>query len=105
MDEKEKRFYQAVKFAPCLACGKPGPSEAAHIKLFASKKTGELMHRSHKGVRKFSAIPLCYECHRGKGGIHDSGDEWHWLETHITGGRERAASWLAHILAALYDEC
>ena len=105
VDDKLKRFYQAVKFSPCLACGKPGPSEAAHISVIASlKNAGATIPRGHKGIAAYGAIPLCYECHRGPRGIHST-TEAEWIEHHISGGMLRAATWVATTLALLYDEC
>ncbi len=104
MNDKLKRFYQAVKFAPCLACGRPGPSEAAHISILHSEKAPGRRQRGHKGLAAYGAIPLCYECHRGPQGIHSARED-EWIERHIDGGMLAAASWVARVLAALYDEC
>ena len=60
--------------------------------------------RGHKGLSAFSAIPLCYDCHRGPRGIH-SGREDDWLDENVPGGRLGAAGWIIRTLATLYNEC
>jgi hypothetical protein len=98
------RVYAFVKSQPCLACGAPGPSEAAHIHAIASLKVrGQAIRRGHKGLAALAAIPLCPECHRGPNGVH-SATEAKWLDKRIAGGRAAALEFVALSLAQALEE-
>lgn len=60
-------YYAHIKAQRCLGCRTHGshanPIEAAHIRAVLSPKTDHLMHRSHKGLPGWAAIPLCKKCH------------------------------------------
>lgn len=58
-----RKFYRYVKWQPCTRCHSPGPSDAAHVQVFLSEKTGLLMPRSHKTIAAYACIPLCKPCH------------------------------------------
>lgn len=94
-----ERFYQVVASYPCLRCGKPGPSEVAHIQAVASTRTkGAFLPRSHQGAAAFGAIPLCPDCHRHAGDAIHAGRERDWLEEHIPGGRAYAVGFALRCL-------
>lgn len=105
MNELLRRFYYYVKTSPCLACGKPPPSEVAHIRIVASEKLpGQFIPRGHKGLAAYGAIPLCAQCHRlGKNAIHNA-DEDKWLEENIKGGKAYAAGWALRTLIEVGEE-
>lgn len=56
-------WYKHIRAQPCLRCGRPGPSEVAHVCAFPSRKVSGFMPR-RKGIASYSAVPLCPECHR-----------------------------------------
>jgi hypothetical protein len=66
------RYMGYVKQLPCVACGKPGPSEAHHC------------YHDRYGTRKasdFDVIPLCPACHRtDRLSVHNA--KATWRETH-----------------------
>ena len=90
-----------MKTSPCLACGAPPPSDAAHIHAVASIKVpGSFVPRGHKGLAGFGAIPLCRKCHEA---IH-KGKEEEWLEAHVPGGKAYAIGVaLRMVLEALHE--
>jgi hypothetical protein len=49
LTQKERKYLQLVKQLPCSVCDQPGPSDAHHI---------------NQG-QQFTAVALCFECHRG----------------------------------------
>jgi hypothetical protein len=49
---------------PCCACGKRGPSEPHHLKHGRGSMTKSLDSR---------LVPLCFDHHRGPGGIENAG--------------------------------
>jgi len=53
-----------VKGLSCICCGHPPPSAAHHV-------TGDGMPRNDMRV-----LPLCYECHQGQNGYHNSKAAW-----------------------------
>ena len=63
MDEMLMRWYRFVKESPCASCAEQPPTEAAHVRVMLSSKTGGLLGRSHKGRAAWAAIPLCKRCH------------------------------------------
>jgi hypothetical protein len=98
------RVYAFVKSQPCLACGAPGPSDAAHIHAVASLKVkGQAIRRGHKGLAALAAIPLCQPCHTGPQGIHSMRED-KWLEARITGGRMAALEFINLALAQALEE-
>ena len=58
-----REWYGFVKWQPCAACGAYPPTEAAHVRVLRSDKTGDLLPRSHKGRAAWGCVPLCKECH------------------------------------------
>lgn len=56
-------WYHFTKSQECAACGAYPPTEAAHVRVMLSDKTGEVLGRSHKGRAAYGCIPLCKECH------------------------------------------
>lgn len=63
MTEELRAYYRFVKWQRCAACGALPPTEAAHMRVLLSSKTGMLLPRSHKGRAAWSCIPLCKACH------------------------------------------
>jgi hypothetical protein len=57
---RSQAYLNTVRMRPCLACGRPGPSDPHHISM---GDAGWGMKSSD-----LAAIPLCRECHRL---IHD----------------------------------
>lgn len=72
-----------VKLLPCVCCGHPPPSYAHHV-------TGDGMPRDDMRV-----LPLCYDCHQGPKGYHNS--KALWQEKY---GRD--VDYLAQVEAMLY---
>ena len=60
LNAAERRHLERVKSLPCGVCGAPPVSEAHHIE-------------QHK---QWICIPLCQECHTGRGGIHREKHMW-----------------------------
>lgn len=63
-----QRYIARVRELPCFVCKQPGPSYAHHIRAGIGKG---------QKAPDFLTIPLCYEHHQGKTGIH--GDRSAWL--------------------------
>ncbi len=61
----EKKHLEKVKELPCGNCEHDGPSFAHHITQCGRR------------IGHFATIPLCFECHSGKNGIH--GDRVRWI--------------------------
>jgi hypothetical protein len=57
-----------VKALPCFVCDAPGPSYAHHIRAGLGKS---------ERASDYLTIPLCWEHHQGRTGIH--GDRSAWL--------------------------
>lgn len=58
---KERAHLAKVKILPCAVCGKPGPSDAHHVKQGS----------------QYVCIPLCKDCHQGPIlGIHGQKRAW-----------------------------
>lgn len=73
-----KSWFEWVSQKWCLGCSRT-PVEVAHVKLFVSPKTAQLLPR-RVGLNEWAVIPLCVECHRsGKNSIHNVG-EFRWFE-------------------------
>lgn len=68
MKPKLRNWYGFVKAQPCFSCGAfpttHNPVEAAHFRLLVSRKTGQLLPRSHQGEAAWGCVPLCRECHQ-----------------------------------------
>lgn len=62
-----KRHMTRIKRMGCVVCGAPPPSYAHHI------RTGQGMSQR---ASDFLTLPLCYECHQGKSGIHGDRSAW-----------------------------
>lgn len=67
-DAAAMAYMGRVKALPCFVCGAPGPSHAHHI------RTGQ---GGAQRASDYLTIPLCWEHHQGKTGIH--GDRSAWL--------------------------
>lgn len=63
----EKRHMGRLAEMPCVVCNAPGPSTVHHPRAFA----GIGQRSSH-----WLAMPLCPDCHQGKGGIHGDRSAW-----------------------------
>lgn len=62
-----QRHKARVASLPCAVCGAPGPSNVHHIR----EGQGMSQRADH-----FLTIPLCYEHHQGKTGIHGDRSAW-----------------------------
>lgn len=51
-----------VRQLPCIACGAPGPCDAAHVRMSVAEH-GKFNAMSRKPDDKF-ALPVCARCHR-----------------------------------------
>lgn len=60
-DMNDHQYIGLVKGLSCACCGAPGPSSAHHLR--AGMGLGQ---RNHDRL----VVPLCYECHQGKEGLH-----------------------------------
>jgi hypothetical protein len=69
----ERDYVRRVKELSCGLCGAAGPSSAHHI------RTGQGMGQR---AGHHLTIPLCWEHHQGKTGIH--GDQSAWRVRHVT---------------------
>ena len=56
-----RRHMQRIASMPCMLCDAEPPSTVHHI------RTGQ---GASQRASDFLSIPLCKECHQGKGGIH-----------------------------------
>lgn len=102
--ELKMQVYSNIKSKPCLSCHTRLRIEAAHIQPPSSKLRNQWANRSHGGEAGFYCIPLCADCHRGKGGIHEA-TEGDWLELRIQGGRAMAyAVALQNLLEVIYSQ-
>jgi len=65
VNEMLREWYGFVKWLPCCVpgCSEQPPTEAAHVRVMLSTKTGGLLGRSHKGRAAWACIPLCKEHH------------------------------------------
>lgn len=67
MTAASMRYMGRVKELPCFICGAPGPSAAHHI------RTGQ---GGSQRASDYLTIPLCWEHHQGKTGIHGDRSAW-----------------------------
>jgi len=63
----ERLHMQRVKELPCSLCNAPAPSSAHHI------LEGRTPGRKSQNLL---VIPLCFDCHQGKSGIHGDRSLW-----------------------------
>lgn len=56
MKTEDPKHLRAVRLLPCLACGRPGPSEAHHV-------IAKGMGNSKGGDDFWNVIALCTDCH------------------------------------------
>lgn len=61
--QRDSRFLAFVRQKPCAACGKPGPSDAAHIRMKSDKYGKRDVGLGEKPDDCWS-VPLCRSCHR-----------------------------------------
>lgn len=61
--QKSPTHLRRVRQLPCLACGRPGPSEAAHVRY---GDPGHQKRPTGMGERPDDrwSVPLCARCHR-----------------------------------------
>ncbi len=57
------RHLEFVRQLPCVCCGRPAPSEAAHVRM-SRADLGKANAMSSKPDDKY-AVPLCSRCHTG----------------------------------------
>lgn len=67
MTAAERRHLQRIKEMDCGLCGASGPSDAHHVR----EGQGMSQRAPH-----WLAIPLCKDCHQGKGGLHGDRSLW-----------------------------
>jgi hypothetical protein len=60
LTDRERDHLARVKELPCSICDAPGPSDAHHIEQ----------------SQQYTAVALCYECHRGPSGWHSTKALW-----------------------------
>lgn len=82
-----------VREMPCLACNRPGPSEAHHLKLGWFRK-GEDPPDNW-------TIPLCHECHIEK--LHRHGERTFWL-LHLERDKTLLAAVMRSFAHSLYQD-
>ena len=68
-----------IRRLPCSGCGRPGPSEAAHVRL--SDFGGVTVPESERGGTGLKpadrhCVPLCRECHSRQ---HNKGERSFWI--------------------------
>lgn len=63
MNDMLHEWFGWVKGQPCCCCSEQPPTDAAHVRVMRSTKTGELLGRSHKGRAGYGCIPLCRQHH------------------------------------------
>lgn len=61
--QRDNRFLAFVRKKPCAACGKPGPSDAAHIRM-ASAQYGKRYTGFGEKPDDCWCVPMCRGCHR-----------------------------------------
>jgi hypothetical protein len=65
---RDKNHLGFVRALPCLACGRRGPCEAAHVRLGTDGASG-------RKPSDLYAVPLCIPCHSGQ---HAAGELSFW---------------------------
>lgn len=57
----ERQYLEAIKNLPCALCSAYPPSSAHHLRdgMGIAQKNSDYL-----------TIPLCYDCHQGKNGLH-----------------------------------
>lgn len=60
---RDSRFLAFVRTKPCAACGKPGPSDAAHIRMASKAHDKRYVGLGEKPDDRW-CVPLCRGCHR-----------------------------------------
>lgn len=63
----ERRHHARLAEMACAVCRRPGPSCVHHIR----EGQGMAQRAGH-----YLAVPLCYDCHQGPGGIHGDRSRW-----------------------------
>jgi hypothetical protein len=75
---RDEPYLKFIRSLPCTACGRSGPSQAAHIRFsdFASGSTNPGVGCKPDDSK---AVPLCANCHTdGPGAQHRSGERRFW---------------------------
>jgi hypothetical protein len=75
---KDEKFLNFVREQPCMVCGRPPKSQAAHIRMgniaLDKRPTGLGERPSDKW-----SVPLCAGCHMdGSLSVHRTGEEQFW---------------------------
>lgn len=60
LTKKEREHLAKVKAMDCIVCGDPGPVEAHHVRQSSA----------------WYCLPVCKDCHTGRGGIHGEKHMW-----------------------------
>ncbi|MCH7381622.1 MULTISPECIES: hypothetical protein [Acinetobacter] len=76
---RDAKRLAEIRKLPCIKCGSPAPSQAAHSNF------GE--HGKGRGIKAQDShtIPLCVNCHR-------------WLDGYFEMTREQSKEWFAQAL-------
>jgi hypothetical protein len=94
-------YYQHVKAQPCCICKSTTGVQAHHFSGMSNpKQPGTVLKRSHVGLPKYAALPVCEKCH---GTAHAEKrrklNEREWVEANVPGGMEGALSLALRLLA------
>ena len=91
--ERDPRYLAFLRKKPCCACGRPGPSDAAHIRMASAKHDKRYVGLGETPDDRW-ALSLCRACHRKQ---HSMSEATFWgalgkdpfgiaLELHRIGG-------------------
>jgi hypothetical protein len=72
--ERDPAFLKFVRTMPCVACGKSGPSDAAHIRAPSIEHGKRYTGKGEKPSDRW-AVPLCRGCHRAQ---HKTAEPTFW---------------------------
>lgn len=102
--QEDPKHLAFVRTRNCCACKRPGPSEAAHIRMACLARGKEYTGKAEKPDDKWT-VPLCAYCHRtGLLAQHNVGEVEFWKRVgrdpfaialmlwRGSGGEERAAT-------------
>ena len=80
---RDKAYRRFVSVLPCVACGKPGPSECAHVRMghFGGVAVPE-RERGGTGMKPADkwCVSLCRHCHHDQ---HQFGERTFWTVQEI----------------------
>ena len=74
---KNDKHLDFIRSLPCLVCGEPNKTEAAHIRMAAPSLGKRETGKSEKPNDEFT-VPMCNSCHRWQHGM----GEWDFWKIH-----------------------